>query len=66
MFDTGDRVCWYQGVIGRNYSCLLVCDFVTIDALQLFKIDRYFPPIRGTFGIEDERGLGYSRHLSVD
>ena len=67
MLDTGDGDPIYgQAWIWRVDPRLLVCDFVTVDALELLKIDRDFLPVWGTFGIENERGLGGSRHLSVN
>ena len=67
MFDTGGRGqmvrrrCKFCGFVGS-----LVCNLVAVDALQLLQINRDFPPVGGTFGVEDERGLVGGRHLSVD
>lgn len=45
---------------------ILVCNSVAIDTLQLFEINRRFPPVGGALSVEDERRLGYSGHVSVN
>ena len=49
--------------IRRVDSDSLVRDLVAIDTLQLLKMNRDFLPVRGAFGVKDERGLGSSRHV---
>jgi len=44
----------------------IVCDFVTVDILQLLEIDRYFLPVRGALGVKDKRRLGSGGHLSAN
>ena len=54
------------GRLTNPSSCeSLICNFATVDALQLLKADRNLPPIGGAVS-EDERGLGSGRNLSVD
>jgi hypothetical protein len=52
--------------VRRADSCLLVCNFVPVDALQLLEMNRDLLSVGGTFGVEDKRGLGGGRHLPVD
>ena len=44
--------------IRRVGSDPLVCNFVTIDALQLLEMDRGFPLVGGAVGVEGERCRG--------
>ena len=52
--------------IRRTDLNALVCNFIAIDALQFLEMNRYFPPVGGTLGVEDERWPCNGRHLSVN
>lgn len=65
MLDTEDKGRMVMGRIWRaiQKSNTLVCNLITIGALQLFKVNRYLPPVGGAgVSVEDEGRFCCSRH----
>ena len=59
-----DKLCVYDSTCFS--SDVLVCDFITVYALEFFEVNGYFLSVWGTLSVENERNLGIGGHLSVD